>query len=91
MSNLFYEYNKSQHDVVNSLNKEMHGEGETEFLLIFNKTSGAYIGRTCGHVNETKSDSTHYKFKKVSFLVNKKVIINKIITTDHLCKSIYIK
>ena len=67
MSNLFYEYNKSQHDVVNSLNKEMHGEGETEFLLIFNKTSGAYIGRTCGHVNETKSDSTHYKFKKVSF------------------------
>mgnify|MGYP003121830737 CR=1 FL=1 len=67
MSNLFYEYNKSQYDAANGLEKEMHGEGESEFLLVFNKASGAYIGRTCGHVSETKSDSKHYKYKKISF------------------------
>ena len=75
MSNLFYEYNKSQHDAVNGLHQEMHGEGESEFLLIFNKTSGAYIGRTCGHVNETKGDSQHYApelfvFAQLSFEKN---------------------
>ena len=43
MSNLFYEYNKSQYDAANGLEKEMLGEGESEFLLVFNKTSGAYI------------------------------------------------
>ena len=65
--NLYTQINEGVHKVANQLDDEMTGSGESEFLLIFNKTSGAYIGHVVGHVNETKSDSTHYKFKKVKF------------------------
>lgn len=55
------------HDQVSKLHEKMEGPGATSFLLVFNKASGAYVGRAAGNVNSTQQDSTHYKFKKLKF------------------------
>ena len=59
--------NSHIHEQGDKLHELMEGSGATDFLLIFNKASGAYMGRAVGNVGSTAHDSTHYKFKRLKF------------------------